>query len=182
MIRQRRLARSRHRLADRPNRNPRRIIALGHHPLGEALEAVLHLGAGILLVGAVPGDRDQTLRADHRARVVVAVRHVLAEPLHGIDHPHHVVRGRPLGHLGHLRLNLLMARIGARIGGVEFIVALLDDLAAEAAGGALDRRVVVLIGWRDALQHEPSAAISSTRGIARARRPASPSSARCGRR
>ena len=89
--------------------DPRRIVALGHDALGEALEAVLHLRAGILLVGAMPGDGDQALRADHRPWVVVAVGHVFAEALGGIDHPHDVVLGRALRHLGHLRLDLLMA-------------------------------------------------------------------------
>ena len=99
---------ARHRFADRAHGDPRRIIALGHDALGEALEPVLHLGAGILLVGAVPGDGDQPLRADHGSWVVVAVRDVFAEPLGGIGHPDDVVLGSALRDLRHLRLNLLM--------------------------------------------------------------------------
>jgi hypothetical protein len=74
-----------------------------------SLEPVLHLRAGILLIRSVPGDGGQALRADHGARIVVAIRHVLAEMLGGIDYPKHVMLGRALRHLGHLRLNLLMA-------------------------------------------------------------------------
>jgi hypothetical protein len=70
--------------ADRTHGDPGGIVALGHHPLGEALEAVLHLRAGILLVGAVPSDRDQALGTDHRPRVIVAIGQVFAEMLDGI--------------------------------------------------------------------------------------------------
>src|SRR5690349_10303287 len=103
------LSAARYRLADRTHGKPSRIIALSHDALGEALEAVLHLRTGILLIGAVPGDGDQSLRPDHGPRVVISIGHVFTESLGGIRHPQDVVRRRALRHLGHLRLYLLMA-------------------------------------------------------------------------
>ena len=103
------LARSRDRFADRTHGDPRGIVALGHYPLGEALETVLHLGAGVLLVGSVPGDGDQALRADHRPRIVIAVGHVFAEALGASTTHNDVVLRNALRHFGHLRLDLLMA-------------------------------------------------------------------------
>src|SRR5437667_813057 len=112
-------------------------------------------GAGILLVGAVPGDGDRALRANYRSWVVNAIGNVFPEMLDRVGDPHHVVLGSALGHLRHLCLDLLMARIGAWVACVEFVARLADDLAAEAAGGALDRGDVVGIGRSGAFEQVP---------------------------
>jgi hypothetical protein len=53
------------------------------------------------------GDRGRALGADHGPRRGDAVRDVLAEAFDGVGHPDHVMVGRALGHLWHLRLDLL---------------------------------------------------------------------------
>ena len=145
------------RLADDAHGKPRGVVALGHDAAGLLLEAVLHLRAGVLLEGAVPGDRHQPLRPGDGARLGGAEQHVVAEDVGLVGDDDDVVLRHALRQHGHLRLDLLMAGVGAARAGLERIWRLADDLAAEAGGGAPDRCGIALVGGRLAHDQEPAA-------------------------
>ncbi len=108
------LPRARHRLAEDLHRKPGRIVALRHHPSHELLEAVLHLHSRVLLEGPVPSDRNEPVRPDDGLRLRCSVGDVVAEGFARVDNEDDVVLGRTLGEQRHLRLHLLVARVGVR--------------------------------------------------------------------
>ena len=121
------------------------------------LEAVLHLRAGIFLERAVPGDGDEPVRAGDGARLGGAEQEIVAEDVRLVGDDHHLVVGRALRQHRHLRLDLLMAGVGAALTRLESVGALLDDLGAEAIGRAADGGGISLVGRRFADDQHPVA-------------------------
>ena len=89
--------------------------------------------AGCQVVGEEPR------RADHGARVPGAVGEVVAEQLALVGDHDHLVVGQILREARDLLLDLLEPAVGAAAAGIVLELALLDDLEAEALGGAAQR-------------------------------------------
>ena len=103
--------------ASAANAEPGGVVALGGLAVGDPRDGVLQMHGAGLGVGLVPGDRLQTLRADHRTRLVGAIHQIVAEIVLDVDDPHDVVLGRALRFHRDLRLHLLMAELRLRAPG-----------------------------------------------------------------
>ena len=170
----------RDRVADHPHGDPGLVVARGHAALEHALEAVLQLHGAPQFVRGVPARRPQARGADDRARVPGAVGQVAGEHLVLVGRDEHVVIGRLLGEDRHLPLDLDAAGVRAPAA-ASVLETRSSTIFAPNFFAARSISLAPALGPPDASRPRGASVSTASRSdIARARRPASNASARCG--
>ena len=127
---------ARRRFADHARRRPGLHVQRGHAPRIQFHEPVLHLDRAPLVLRGVPTGRNQAGRAGDRPRIPGAVGQIGREHFALVGGDEHVIGRRLLREHRHLALDQGDAAIGTAGAAGIFENSLLNDLGAEARGGA----------------------------------------------
>ena len=167
-------------LADHARRGPGLHVQRRHAPRIQFGEPALHLDRAPLVVRGVPARRHQTCGACDRPRVPRSIGQVGCEDLAFVGRDEDIIGWCLLGKHGYLSLDQGHAAVGSTGAAGVLECSFLNDLRAEARGGASQRFGVKLVLLVRADHQQPALPLLPHQILGQARRRASSASGQYG--